>query len=454
MSTLFYEYSWNIKFVIPGRDISFVPYSIVEFTKTCDYFDKFIPSYKLKCKVLDKHLDFFRIYDKEIIAQIQCYSNYGEHQKHLTEKELLFEDTFAVYVDKERIPSFSRMDRTRSTQKAADTIKGNKYAPNTITNETPIAISMNLLLRDDLKMKTYIHNYVFGSEDKPCTPISAAVACINNNPYIKKFIIDKPDNNESYSDLIVEPGELKQVLYNIQRKYGIYAKSMELFNDNGVLYVLNKMAHKHSKTKGEGDLVIVRLYHDVNKLNLNTCVVDDGKGTYVYNRDSKLMVDDSESISALLNGNKMVFSNFGTVINSMKGDNGKTTFRSPNHELESPVPARLDVGTKKIVDYDMLNNPYNMSSYMYEQAMGVPIMFNLTSVNIKNFAPNKNVRVIFDNVQSNKLYGGTYNIKSAQFIFKTLNEPGNRSRTFGHVILELCNKTDGHDQDYKVIKPD
>ena len=48
-----------------------------------------------------------------------------------------------------------------------------------------------MLLKDDLKMRTFIHNYIFGSEEKPVTPMDAVITIVDQNPYIKKCIVPK-----------------------------------------------------------------------------------------------------------------------------------------------------------------------------------------------------------------------------------------------------------------------
>lgn len=449
----YYEYVWDIRFMIPNRKIEFSPYSLVSFKKTCDYFNSFIPIYEMDCMIEDQFLDYLRTFDKEIFVRIKQFAFSGENPEKLTDKQMIFEDTFAVYIDKTTIPSMSKQTRTGASGKPGNSAK-NKFQENSINQRVPVKVHCNLLLRSDLQMRTYIHNYIFGTEESGASPMSAAVACININPYVKKFLADKPDNTEKYTDLIVEPGELKQVLYNIQRRYGIYSKSMLLFYDCGMLYMLNKLASKHSKQKDEIDLINVYLNEKNNtKIVRDATIFTDDKKIY-YEREGALYKDDTESVSGILNGDKFVYSNFGTVINSMFANEGKTTVFSPLNEISRPRSSRVDVGSKKIIDYDMLNNPFNMSSYMYEQSKGVELTFALNSIFCDHFTPNKNIRLKFDNPESEKLYAGVYNIKRAQFIYTVLNRPNCRFRTYGHVGLTLCNKQDGYDKEYEPQKPD
>lgn len=449
------EYVWDISFTIPNRNISFRPHSIVQFTQDCDYTDSFIPSYTLTVKIEDKYLDHFRFFDKELIARIKVLAFWGETAERKNNREVVFEDTFAIYVDKSAIPSFSKLDRTKSSDKVDDNVVNeNEYTSETVTKDAPIKLKMNLLLRSDLKMKTYIHNYVFGTEEAPVDPLTAAMACVSLNPYVKRVIVDKPDNTSKYSDLIVEPGELKTVLYTIQRKYGIYAKSMQLFFNMGTLYILNKLNPEHAKTRGRTNLIALLMTERQDKPNLDYSIITDTFGGVAYKRSSAVMKQDFESINSLLHGDKFVFSNFGTVINSVFADKGDTTFISPLNEIDNPTQARADIGVKKVIDYDMLNNPYNMSSYMFEQNEGVPIGLTLDNVDIRDFAPNTRINVKFDNVQSNKLYSGSYNIKSANFVFNNIGTPNAKFRTYGHVNLLLFNKRDGFNDSYTVIKPD
>ena len=449
------EYVWDISFRIPNRNIVFRPHSIVQFTEDCDYFNSFISSYTLTVKIDDKYLDYFRFFDKEVFARLKVLAFWGSTPENKNNREVVFEDTYAIYIDKDTIPSLSKLDRTKSSDKVNDdVVHDNEYDAETITSNAPVKIKMNLLLRDDLEMRTYIHNYVFGSEDNPIDPITAAMACVTLNPYVKKVVVDKPDNTTKYTDLIVEPGELKTALYTIQRRYGIYARSMQLFYKHGTLYMLNKMNPDHVKTKGQNNLINLLITERLDKPNLDYSIITDSKGGVAYKRGSGIIKQDFESINGVLHGDKFVFSNFGTVINSAFASDGDTKFISPLNEIDNPTQARADIGVKKVIDYDMLNNPYNMSSYMFEQNEGVPIGLSLDNVDVRDFAPNTRINVQFDNVQSNKLYSGNYNIKNASFVFNNIGTPNARFRTYGHVSLVLFNKRDGYDKTYAVQKPE
>ena len=126
----------------------------------------------------------------------------------------------------------------------------------------------------------------------------------------------------------------------------------------------------------------------------------------------------------------------------------KGTFINPLNEVEKSRPSRVDVGTKKILDYDMLNNPFNMSSYMAEKSIGVPITFGLQMVNTEHFRPNMIISVSTDTAESNKLYKGLYNIKSADFAYTVIPQPGKFFNSYASALLTLCNKTEGYDKDY------
>lgn len=453
MARIYMEYVWDINFMIPNRNVSFKPYSIIKFTKSCDYFNNFIPMYQMTVKVEDRYLDYFRMFDKELFARIKLYAFYGANANKKTDRNLVFEDTFAIYIDKNSIPGFSQLNRQESGQKIEEVDK-NRYTAGTITERTPIRIKMNLLLRSDLLMKTYIHNYVLGSDDNPIDPITAAATCISLNPHVKKFIIDPPDNTTKYTDLIVEPGELKQALYNIQHRYGIYAKGLQVFYDMGTLYVLNKLNSEHSITKGMPQHIDVALCEKAKTTPKTDFSILKGDGLIGYIRDTSVIKSDTESISSLLNGDKIVYSNFGTVINSVFVKDNQTSILSPLADIDNPTPSRADIGTKTVVDYDMLNNTYNISSYMFEQNIGTPIFFVLGNVDITHFTPNMRINVKFDNSQSEQLYSGLYNIKNADFTFDVINQPNVRFRTYGHVALTLFNKTNGKDDGYTVEKPD
>lgn len=446
----FYEYVWDIVFNIPARNIGFRPYSLIEFRKSCNYFGSFIPAYSMVCKIEDQYLDLLRTLDKEMKVTVKQYMFSGTDKNNLSDKELISEDVFAVYYEKGSIPSFSANSKTVTED--VTSIQGDRYQPGEPTKLALAKLNFNLLLIKDLKMKTHLHNYVLGSEDKPVSPISAVKFCIEENPYIDKCIIDPPDNTDVYTDLIVEPNELKDAIKMIQYRYGIYSKALTLFYDNGVLYVLNRLESYHSFQKDEISKIYVLIDDRISNVNPVDCAVINTKHNFIkYERATSFSKQDYESIEGILKGDKFVYSNFNSVLNSGFGNDGDTTFISPLQEVDKPRSSRKDIGTKKILDYDMLNNPFNMSSIMHEQSIGVPINFMLKSVNCHHFTPNKNLQINFTTPQSRKLYAGIYNIANVDFIYTTAARPSARFTTFGHAVLTVVNKIEGFDKDYEVI---
>lgn len=445
-----YEYFFDILFTIPARNISFKPYSLVEFVKECNYHNSTIPSYRLKCKIKDKNLNVLRLYDKEIMVNIRQYMYYGENREKLSDTKILLDLDFACYFDKNSLPNYT------APSKKTSPIIGEKdeYLPNTLGTEEPHEIQFYLLLKDDLKMKTFIHNYIFGSEEMPASTIDAVMTIVEQNPYVKEVLIDPPDNTNKYTDIIVEPAELKDAIKNLQYKYGIYSKGLELFFDNGMLYILNKMELNHVKRKKELNVIQLRANErsDIPS-TIDYALINEEKGYIGYERKTSVTKMDFESIEGVYSGDKFVFSNYGSVINSMFGDKGETTFVSPLNSVDRPRPARVDVGVKKILDYDMLNNPFNMSSYMFEKTPGVPISLAVTSMSPEHFTPNKIVKLSFDTGESNKLYAGLYSIQSASFVYRqTQSNPAKRFSAFGHAVLVLANKQEGFDKDYEPKK--
>ena len=122
MAKLYYEYFWDIIFNIPSRNIQFRPYALCRFEKHSNYFDNFMPTYNMICKVYDKDLDIFRMLDKEINVTVKQYVYYGENKESLTNHEIVNEYEFACYCDKERIPSF-----TSSAKKVNSSISRDGY---------------------------------------------------------------------------------------------------------------------------------------------------------------------------------------------------------------------------------------------------------------------------------------------------------------------------------------
>lgn len=447
MADTYYEYFWDIIFNIPSRNIKFRPHALSRFEKHSNYFENFMPTYNMICKINDKNLDILRLLDKEINVTIKQYVCFGPAKDKLNNKEVVDEYEFACYYDKQTIPSYTKS--SKSVNSSVENPKTN-YAPETIGELYNAEIYFTLLLKKDVQMRTFIHNYVFGSQDEGATPMTATMSIIEQNPYVEKCLIDKPSNTIAYRDLVVKPADLKNAILGIQHNYGIYDKSLELFFDNGMLYVLNKLEYHHSGAKDEITEINVKLCEKTPNKGNDFVVETKDKKTIFYERAAKIYKEDYEAVEGSLNGDKFVYSNFSSVINSVFSADGNTKFVSPLNEVLKPRQSRVDVGTKIITDYDMLNNAYNMNSFMYEKSLGVTISFVLTGVNASHFTPNKNIRITCDTPESQKLYSGLYNISNVDLIYENTNKPGNYFTTYCHSVIKLVNKTDGYDADYQV----
>lgn len=448
MAKLYYEYLWDIIFNIPSRNIQFRPYALCRFEKHSNYFENFMPTYNMICKINDSDLDVLRLLDKEINVTIKQHIYFGETKDKLTNHEVAGEYEFACYYDKQTIPNYTSSSKTVNS--SVEKPKSN-YEPETLGEMNAVELNFSLLLKKDVQMRTFIHNYIFGTQKKGATPMTAAMAIIEQNPYVESCLVDKPTNTIAYRDLIVKPADLKNALLGIQHNYGIYDKSLELFFDNGMLYMLNKLENHHSGAKDEITEINVKLCEKIGVPNAPDYVTESkDKKTIYYERRSKILKEDYESIEGSLNGNMFVYSNFASVINSAFSADGKTQFVSPLHEVMKPRQSRVDVGTKIITDYDMLNNAYNMSSFMYEKSLGVPISFVLTGVNASHFTPNKNIRITCDTPESQKLYSGLYNIANLDIIYENTNKKGRNYSTYCHALVKLVNKTEGYDNNYEV----
>lgn len=447
-----YEHEFLITFSIPSRNIAFKPYSLIKFSKKCNYFTDFIPTYELTVEIDDKYIDYLRLYDKEISVTITDTVHYGENANSRTQSSINFIQEFACYFDKNKITGY--MDSYKKVSDSIDNAKPAEYRPSMGAVLALHTISFYLFLKDDLKMKTFIHNYVLGSEQKPVSPVDAIGLIVDQNPYVKKCLIDKPENTNKYTDLIVESESISNAIRNVQEIYGIYSKGMVLFYDNETLYILNKYSQDHSYTDGEltNLNILISTRKDAIE-NEDTVTIDESKGIILYKRFSNIVKEDYEAVNGIFSGNKFVFSNYGTIINSMFANEGKTEFVSPLMEIENPRSARVDVGTKKIVDYDMLNNPYNMSSYMYDKSKGVPIAFTMININPNHFTPNKTITMKFDTEENAKLYGGRYNIESIEFLYTRTPNPVYKFKAYCSALVTLSNKTEGSDKYYEPLPP-
>ena len=83
------------------------------------------------------------------------------------------------------------------------------------------------------------------------------------------------------------------------------------------------------------------------------------------------------------------------------------------------------------------------------ESKGVPISFAIMNINPEHFTPNKNVKIVFDTPESNKLYSGIYNIESIEIVYEATKHPTKRYNTIASALITLCNKQDGYDKNYE-----
>ena len=449
---IYYNYTWTIIFKIPNRKFNFPIFKLEYFAKNCNYFENFIPYYEMCVRVEDRYMQFFKAYDKELIVYIKCVSNYGEDKLHPNKSEIIFEEEFIPFFDKTKLPTFT----TRYRKPSIKDLPTVSYTPENMASLVTHEVKVALLLKRDIDMRGYIHNYILGDVDDgdPVTPGTAAAFIINQNPYIEKFLMDKPDNTIAYPNMIIKANELKDALMQLQINYGIYGKDLLLFYDTGILYVLNKYSHEHAFRKKEFKKVHVKLDLRTDESNPtdDTLISDDKESFLGYERCTVMKVDDKESILSEITGDKLVFSNFDSIINSGFADNGQTTFISPLVDIERPTVGNVNRKTRMIADYDMLNNPFLMTSNFHASHLGIPISFVLQRVKAEDFTPNKNVKVGIVQKEENKLYSGEYNIAAADFLYMNTKEPGERFKTFCSVSLTLTNNHRTHNKDYVPIQ--
>ena len=92
--------------------------------------------------------------------------------------------------------------------------------------------------------------------------------------------------------------------------------------------------------------------------------------------------------------------------------------KSPLDILEREKLSHKDSGAKLELEYDSLNNPYNLMAKMRSESLNIVLPVTINGIDLESFTPEKVVDLeITDSAIANKKYGGEYCIRNVVYAF-------------------------------------
>jgi len=159
----------------------------------------------------------------------------------------------------------------------------------------------------------------------------------------------------------------------------------------------------------------------------------------IYYGPIRINFSSSEISKSEIDGDTFVFSSFQQGINAVsyvKGKLDSKTAKDVSLAMLRNTETHAYSGNKVVADYDELNNPYNMSSYLNElENTAMIFTITLDNCNIDDFKPNMLVQLHFENTEQDINLGGMYHIYAVTFNF-------NRSKDSSATNMVEVSETD------------
>lgn len=412
-----YSYYYDLEFINPDNDdFSIHPLKIIGIEKNKDYMNNFTP--KVMISLVVNKIDMFELKKnkKDVLLKINVKA-----KKYIKkdEKDGLDEIESSILSSSLFIPLFSP---TAFDERYREDEYNNEENTSELGNPTNTLetnrINMIIGISDIVASKTA--KTLFNTGLKSGQTIGSILLFISYSVPVKYVLIDKPDNQNTLPETIIPPGGFIQTMNYLQTTFGIYNNGLLVFYDNDILYILNKFNMDHDCKQDEK--VITHLYIEESDVSGGMCIVqtnDSGESEYIGSISTRYI--DNEVTDAELEGNNFVFSSFKQGLDAVSYKNDKvdsTTAKPVTMVLKRNVETHKHSGEKNILDYDELNNPFNMaSSFNESEAVAKKVVAVLFNVNIKDFSANKIVHLHYKTIEKDNRLGGLYHILSCKEMY-------------------------------------
>jgi hypothetical protein len=426
---IIYTYEFEIEFYDPeNEEVSVKPISIIQVYKECDYISTFNPIYAMTLQFKITDVFILKKNQKNIVASITLKANQymrldngegsGTKSAELVGTEIISSGSFQPIFSQSAFDEIFREEEYNNKElMASDT-------QTTVASETD-RHTIDVQFEDNIavKSKKSLFNIV---ADKDTTVGTILQHIVDILP-VKGAIIDIPDNDYLFGqDIIFPPGDLIPFLKYIQYTVGIYENGLLLFYDDDIFYILNRYALDHDCK--EDDKIITHIYVAEIDQSLGGMIVrglDPDTQEPIYLGPIAAQVMENEVLSGEIEGNDFIFSSLRQGLSAVQYSDNKPI--SSNHKKVAMVMKRnietYKYGAEKhILDYDDLNNLYNMASHFNSvEATVKPIQLSIENSYINDFKPNKLVNLHFVDQDKDIRLGGVYHINRTTTVFIPIN---------------------------------
>lgn len=401
-----YTYSIDMTFIFPDK--TKIPVKVINtLTKHFNYSLNFFPIYECDCVVDVKDMTKIRSNQNILYVIVEITKNKFKTGDFGTP------EVTEVVLNHAFVPFFT-----------PDSFNG--YINSEIESEGASTVNVAATMGARLKFALYsviglsankqILNYVADECD-----VGTMVKFLIDKSNIENCVIDKPDNEDTYKNLIVTPHNLNMAIKELQIRYGIYANGLTNFYDPPTLYVMKKFSLHHDYAKDKPNKMIFDCYISNPALQAGINPVTEEKDkTLKYLVSCAPEPLNNEIANSEMMGNEVIFSNITLTTNMMNYENGELKdFSYPTTALKSDIVKHEKTGVKSVIDYDEINNPYNFTASLKQANLGTLVFLRrIIGIDLETFKPNSSVTIsIKDDEIRNNEYSGIYSVISGSIVY-------------------------------------
>ena len=413
-------YKWTLELHIKGKSDILTPIRIKHVRKTCNYFKDFFPTLFMSTSFTYEDIDIIVDNVKDIYATVslheQLYEKLDEEANvetdNYSEENLVFKERFLPVFPDDILPTELRKDSLSKTREE-ESIEGESVDEST---QRINSIVIKLYSIKSLEMNKALYNTIIDDSD-----VGTALRYIINNSQIEKAIVDPPDNDESYKNLILLPYNFRNSIHSLQTYYGVYITGILVFCDFDIIYILKRFSIDHEYE--EGDFSTNKLIvHDGTRADIIPITMVERISDDVLQYEATIVpkkytsdVFDGEKI-----GDGLMYTNFGLGYSSLKYKDGNVdSYNPPSAKINKRISSHSMTGEKLRIDYDELNNPYNTQTYMSTMdELAERYILSMTNVNMRSFTPNKLFTVESpNNLPLQEQMKGTFRLNACELEF-------------------------------------
>ena len=403
--------------------------------KMLDFFDNFLPIWKTTFNIsiynlhkLKENLGSVYI---NLVLYLQKYTSgvTGQNEPYATSKSM--GRIFVPFIDPKVFDS-------KLSESVVNEANNSTIYDKNPTSAAEISIEATLYDITGLLMnKTMVNAVLANVSDNDGINVATAISYVlklvdDNIQGYDGCIIDSPDNTDLYKEIILPPKQtIKSALTDLQNRYGIYTNGLTTFFDNGILYILDRFKTSHEYKENEYRKIHLQINTNITE-SMPTVITEKDEDELTISTTTIPKDIDLDIVNSEIIGNKTIITSYGMTHNAVEYKDGKfSKFNTPIQVIEKPGKSHTETGNKIQLEYDELNNPYNVSAILRSTSpqtyLEIPEIDNIP---IDIFRPNIIFNLSFPKDQErNHKYAGDYVMSSGTIMLQCPSETDNRLTT-------------------------